>query len=70
MNITEYFDIGNCPHLKAYQHLQKTGRWSEEFWKEIKDIHFDMNWQIVLMSKMANAYIDTMLNAMDFGKEK
>lgn len=33
-NILEYFDIKNYTHLKAYQHLEKTGKWDNNFWQK------------------------------------
>jgi len=67
--IIDYFDLGNYKHLKAYQHLQKRGAWSIDFYEEIKNLEFPVNWQITLMKKMSKAYIDTTLNAMETGME-
>ena len=64
-HILEYFDLKNPSHLKEYRHLTETGKWSANFWQEIKDLEFDESWQIVLMSKMANEYINIMVKTKE-----
>jgi hypothetical protein len=58
-NILDYFDIYNADHLKAYQHLEKTGSWPEGFLPE--NIKFPPFWQINLSIKMALAWIKSIV---------
>ena len=60
MDILEWFDIDNTNHLKAYLHLEETGMWPEDFVPD--DITFSTSWHIVIMSKMADAYVRIQLD--------
>ena len=51
MLITEFFDITNLDHLKAYQHLSDTGSWPEGFVP--KGTEFQPGWHIILVGNMA-----------------
>lgn len=67
--IIEYFDIGKYEHLKAWQHLSQTGSWPIGFWNEIKHLDFPPDWNILIMAKMSEAYLNTILKSMELGKE-
>lgn len=55
----EWFDPYNPKHLEAYKHLQDTGFWPEDFWKEAGSRFIETNWQLMINSKLANAWIDS-----------
>jgi hypothetical protein len=57
MTIYEFFDPYNMDHIEAYQHLGKTGHWPEGFLPE--NIEIAPLWQIRILEKLANAWIDT-----------
>ena len=56
MQFSEWFDIRNQDHLRAYRHLQSTGAWPVGFipW----NVDMDPQWQFMLLAKMADAYLD------------
>jgi hypothetical protein len=53
---TQWFDIKNKEHLKAYKFLGEHGHWPEEFIPE--DIEMEINWNIIITYKMANQYVE------------
>lgn len=55
MKIDEWFDPHNIDHLKAYNHLRNYGEWPRDFLPD--DLEYVFSWQMILMSKIANAYI-------------
>ena len=55
MTIIEWFDIKNIDHIRAYEHMAKTGQWPKGFVPD--DIEFVTNWNILIMSKMADEYV-------------
>lgn len=68
IDITDWFDIHNIDHMKAYKHLGETGKWPEFFIPShvvhedgedyiVYDVRFMPNWNIILMSKMADEYV-------------
>ncbi len=60
MNITEWFDIKNIEHVKAYKILGVTGSWPEGF---IPDhIEFQPTWSILLMMKFTEAFLELILD--------
>jgi len=59
MDITDWFDIENKEHMEAYDHLRQTGEWPKGFIP--RDITFIPEWTIILIHKLANAYIDRKL---------
>jgi hypothetical protein len=59
MTIVEYFNPTNYQHLRAYDYLQHKGRWSKDF--NIFDLEFPVGWQIALLAKIANAFLDEKL---------
>ena len=67
MKINEWFDIGNIEHIKAYYQLQKCGTWSNGFIPD--NVSFDQGWQIVLMHKFANAYIEEKISSQILYKD-
>lgn len=56
MDILDYFDIYNVGHLAAYRILSETGSWPRDFIP--KEVKFSTGWQIMIVSKMATAWID------------
>jgi len=65
MNIVDWFDCDNEEHLRAYVTLQNKGVWPHGFITSV--IEFSDHWQVALMAKLANAYVDLMLSK-DGGK--
>jgi hypothetical protein len=57
MKFLEFFDPLDINHLKAYQHLQKTGTWPEGFIP--KNIEMDVNWYLLMQYKMADLWVGT-----------
>ena len=56
MNIVDWFDVNNFEHILAYNYLIKTGHWPKGFLPD--NIKFIPNWNILIMSNLANAYIN------------
>ncbi len=54
--IINWFDVLNADHLKAYRTLETTGQWPQGFLPA--DCTFVTNWQYVLCSKLAEAYLN------------
>jgi len=59
MNIVDLFDPKDLDHLRAYNHLKNHGTWPIGFIPE--DTQFDAVWQILLLAKIANEYINEKL---------
>lgn len=58
MNLTNFFDPYNIEHIKAFQHMQKTGAWPEKFFDKVKEhIAEDPHWYLSISMKMSNAWI-------------
>ena len=58
MNTSEFFDPYNIGHMKAFQHMQKTGAWPKEFFDKVKEqVHEDPHWYVTIQMKMANAWL-------------
>lgn len=64
MTIIEWFDIKNIEHIKAYHYMGKTGQWPEGFIPD--DIEFVTNWNMILMSKMSDAYVKGFIWSEDY----
>ncbi len=61
----QWFDPHNLDHCKAYRHFQKTGAWPEGF--EVHDMRLgQLAWQMAIMGKMVNAWLDHILNSGKF----
>lgn len=58
ISIDEWFDPLNKDHIAAYQHLSDTGTWPPEFLPD--DIFFPHSWQILLLNKLADAWVKYM----------
>ena len=60
VDFTEFFDPYNQEHIRAYQHLQETGRWPLDF--AIKACGHPMPnlWQVSIVNKMADAWVKYM----------
>lgn len=59
MKITDFFDVNNKEHLKAYRHLSKTGAWPKGFIPP--EVEFTQVWHMTLMHKMAESYLEIKL---------
>jgi len=59
MMISEWFDPQNIKHIRAYDHLQRTGIWPPKFIPDT--IKYDPHWRFMLMSDMVEMYIDNMI---------
>ncbi|GAG92328.1 unnamed protein product [marine sediment metagenome] len=55
VNITDWFDITNIEHLKAWMHLEDVGVWPIDFIPD--EVEFNSYWQIVISSKMSCQYV-------------
>ena len=55
MMFSEWFDVRNIDHLKAYRQLQLTGVWPVGFLPS--DVDMEPQWQFVLLSRLADAYL-------------
>ena len=58
--IGEWFDPYNKDHCAAYEHLLRCGAWPKDFLPD--DIEFEPSWQILVMSKLSDAWIDHLLH--------
>ena len=61
--LLDFFDPYNQEHLNAYKYLQDMGTWPEDFYNLMieRDIPLPPNWQIIIQSKIADAWIDEKL---------
>ena len=57
--ITDWFDVKDIKHLKAFDYLQRIGMWPEGFMPD--DIEFGPQWESRIRSRMADAYVQVML---------
>lgn len=59
MKVHERFDVTNIDHLKAFDHLQKTGTWPGEFWAEMTaaGAEFVMWDSGIITAKLADRYV-------------
>jgi len=64
MNIIDWFDITNGEHLKAWKHMEDTGTWPESFIPDETQMRFVANWNYILMSRMASAYVNKMTSSI------
>lgn len=51
----EWFDPHDINHIKAYNHLQRTGAWPKGFKPD--NIYLEAGWQHVLAFDLANHWI-------------
>jgi len=56
MKLRDWFDPMSSEHMKAYVHLNETGSWPKGFLPE--DLEILPNWQIVLIGKMADCWLE------------
>ncbi len=57
--LVDWFDPYNMEHIRAYRHLQNTGVWPYGFISA--GVVIGMNWQVLLQSKLAAAWVEHML---------
>ena len=55
MFLTNWFNVYNVDHIRAYKIFLNTGDWPDGFLPE--NIQFKDQWQIILMSKMTEAWV-------------
>ena len=55
MRIDEFFDVFDREHLRAYDHLVRTGQWPEGFIPE--GTTFPNLWTVLIANQMAAAWI-------------
>jgi hypothetical protein len=55
INVEDFFDPYNVEHLKAYEHLERTGTWPEGFIPH--DVKMTPFWQITIACKLATAFV-------------
>lgn len=60
MKIDDWFDPNNDEHLKAYKYLETNGYWQKGFIPE--GIEFPNGWHILLVTKIADFYIQHKLD--------
>ena len=58
-HLPNWFDVYERDHLLAYRELCKTGAWPSWFWATMKEeeIVITDNWQLMLASKLAEAWL-------------
>ena len=62
MDIVDFFDVNNLDHLRAYKYLCDVGMWPEGFVPAEVTIRAKVGpWQVALLAKMADAYIEEKL---------
>jgi len=58
MNTSDFFDPYNIEHIKAFQHMQKTGAWPAEFFDRVKEnIRNEPHWYVTIQIKMGQAWV-------------
>lgn len=57
MRINEWFDPNDIDHVKAYVHLRDRGTLPDDFYIPC-NIIFNEGWQSLIISKMADAWVD------------
>jgi len=60
INIIDWFDTANYQHLRSYDHLEKTGFWSQDCQPPLS-VEIPLGWQIALVAKLAKSYLDLKL---------
>lgn len=58
INIVDWFDPLNLEHINSYKNLRKTGTMVLPEGVDANTLDFTMNWQIEVMGKLANAWVD------------
>jgi hypothetical protein len=59
MKFLEFFNPLDIEHLRAYNHLQKTGAWPLGFIPEEVYQNMEPNWYMLIQSKMADLWVGT-----------
>jgi len=62
MYIEDWFDVNDRTHLEAFKHLRDTGFWPKDFISN--EIQLHPNWQIALVAKMANEWLEYKLEGV------
>jgi hypothetical protein len=57
-NFVDFFNPENMEHIHAYYDLKKTGQWPKKFWNKIEDMEISPNWNVMIMAKLADAWIE------------
>lgn len=66
ISIVDWFQTDKIDHLEAWTHLDKHGCWPEGFLPE--NIEFSGAWEIEIMGKMAQAFVEDRLHAQEIFK--
>jgi hypothetical protein len=66
ISIYDWFDPHDLGHLRAYHKLQTTGCWPEDFPPD--HVELSTNWQLLLMSKMSDAWVEEKLSRKENNK--
>lgn len=64
MNFCNWFDVENKDHLIAYKYLQEHGNWPDGF-INFGYIKMENNFHLIIMSRMAEKYVEMMLKNYD-----
>ena len=59
-NFLDWFDVDDKNHILAYRTLQNTGSWPKGFLSGTE--YFDINWQTILAFKLANKWVEHVIN--------
>jgi len=59
--VKDFFDIYKYKHIVAFDHLRKHGAWPVGFIPD--NVEIENNWHMLLFTKMANAFVDGMLES-------
>jgi len=62
VNFDDWFDPYNMEHVSAYRHLERNGTWPEGFIPDDVEVRSDGLWNIIIVGKMAQAWLSTMEN--------
>jgi hypothetical protein len=57
--ISQWFNPRNINHIRAYDHLMKSGTWPENFLPE--GVLFDPHWRYLIDASITTVYVDNML---------
>ena len=60
MKIAEFFDPYSPDHMLAYSVLCETGQWPEGFLPLGLDSEYDPAWQVKIVAKIADAWVNHM----------
>ena len=62
-SIVDVFDVNNVEHIKEWNYLRQNGVLKSN--SIFLECDFVMNWQILITNKLANAYVDFIMEIQD-----